>query len=136
MRTRLGIVYHVAWYEELIRTSGGLHKAQKFARLYMVPGMNRCGGGPATSQFDAFDALVQWMERGKAPDRLTAAAPAGTPWPGRTRPLCAYPKQARYAGGDVEEAASFRCVLPDGAHPVHGRYHPAHGDDHQVFGRD
>lgn len=128
--------YHVDWYEDLIAASGGLHKTQKFARLYLVPGMNHCGGGPSTSQFDAFAAVVDWVERGRAPQSLLATAPAGTPWPGRTRPLCAYPKQARYAGGDVDDAASFRCELPGGGHPVHGNYHPAHGDDHPVFGRD
>src|SRR5690606_24891124 len=104
--------YHVQWYEDLIRASGGLHKAQKFARLYLVPGMNHCGGGPATEPSDTFEALVAWVERGQAPAQLLGAAGPGTDWPGRTRPLCAYPEQARYVGGDVEDAASFRCTMP------------------------
>lgn len=105
--------YHLQWYHRLIARNGGLHQTQKFARVFLVPGMNHCGGGPATSQFDAFGALVDWVEKGKAPERLLATAPAGTPWPGRTRPLCAYPAQARYQGeGSIEDAANFRCELP------------------------
>lgn len=129
--------YHVAWYEDLIAANGGLRKTQKFARLYLVPGMNHCGGGPSPSQFDAFGALVDWVERGQAPRSIVGTAGERTPWPGRTRPLCAYPEQARHNGhGDIEDAASFRCEMPAGGHPVHGFNHPAHGDDHPVFGRD
>lgn len=105
--------YHLDWYHALIARNGGLHGTQRFARLFMVPGMNHCGGGPATSQFDAFAAVVDWVEQGKAPDSIEGTAPANTPWPGRTRPLCAYPKQARYLGaGSIEDAANFRCEYP------------------------
>ena len=110
--------YHVDWYDRLVEHNGGLDKTQKFARLFLVPGMNHCGGGPSTSQFDAFGALVKWVERNDAPERLIATAPTDTPWPGRTRPLCAYPKQARYIGkGSIEDAANFRCELPEPPRP-------------------
>ncbi|HEX9812394.1 MAG TPA: tannase/feruloyl esterase family alpha/beta hydrolase [Burkholderiales bacterium] len=109
--------YHLNWYHELMEESGGLDRTQKFARVFLIPGMNHCGGGPATSQFDAFAAMVNWVEGGNAPDSIVATAPAGTPWPGRTRPLCAYPEQARYQGwGSIEDAANFRCALPWGDH--------------------
>jgi feruloyl esterase len=105
--------FHVAWYQRLIAHNDGLRETQKFARMFLVPGMNHCGGGPATSQFDAFAAVVDWVENGKAPAQIVGTAPAGTPWPGRTRPLCAYPKQARYVGpGSIEDAANFRCERP------------------------
>jgi feruloyl esterase len=119
--------YHVRWYERLVDDNGGLRRTQDFARLFAVPGMNHCGGGPSTSQFDAFSALVQWVERDKAPDRLIGTAPADTPWPGRTRPLCAYPEHARYKGsGSIEDAANFACVAPrDHDH----RGHKGHHDD-------
>ena len=114
--------YHVGWYHELIARNGGLKKTRQFARLFMVPGMNHCGGGPATSQFDAFAAVVEWVEKRKAPDSIIGTAPASTPWPGRTRPLCAYPKQARYVGsGSIEDAANFACGYPFPDH--HGRDH-------------
>jgi feruloyl esterase len=75
--------------------------------------MNHCGGGPSTSQFDAFSALVDWVENDKAPESITGTAPANTPWPGRTRPLCAYPELPRYKGsGDIHLAESFECRAP------------------------
>lgn len=105
--------YHLGWYHDLIDHNGGLHRTQRFARIFVFPGMNHCGGGPATSQFDAFAALVGWVEQGNAPDSLIGTAPNGTPWPGRTRPICAYPKQARYNGsGSIEDAANFSCEYP------------------------
>ena len=96
---------------------------RNFARLYRVPGMNHCCGGPATDQFDMLTPLVNWVEQGEAPDsvrRRARAAPATpaarTPtcrrrWsPTRTRPLCPYPKVARYNGsGSLELASSFTC---------------------------
>jgi feruloyl esterase len=118
--------YHMRWYDRLVDETGSLHKTQGFARLYAVPGMNHCGGGPGPTQFDAFGAMVSWVEKHKAPDSLLGTAPAGTPWPGRTRPLCAYPAQARYNGqGSIEEASSFSCVMPQ----RHGHRGGHEGDD-------
>jgi feruloyl esterase len=105
--------YHATWYRLLAERNGGYRRVQGFARMFMVPGMNHCSGGPSTSVFDAFGALVEWVERGKAPAYLVASAPADTPWPGRTRPLCVFPTQARYKGtGSIESASSFKCVAP------------------------
>jgi hypothetical protein len=87
-----------------------------FARFYPMPGMAHCGGGPAADRFDLFGALVDWVEHGRVPATVTAsvradntAVPQG--WsPMRTRPLCDWPKVARYRGtGDLESAASFVC---------------------------
>jgi hypothetical protein len=100
----------IAWVQAVDRRAGG--HADAFLRLYAVPGMNHGGGGPAADQFAAFDALVAWREQGKAPGALVATAGRDTPWPGRTRPLCPWPEQARYAGGDKEKAESFRCMKP------------------------
>ncbi len=109
----------VAWWRQL----NGAHQgaAAGFARLYLVPGMNHCRGGPATDQFDMLSALVDWVERGRAPDRVLAQArgvgnvggvntelPAN--WSAtRSRPLCPHPLVAQYKGGDAESAASFEC---------------------------
>jgi len=60
-------------------------------------------------------AIVDWVEKGVAPASIPASARAGSdaPWPGRTRPLCPYPQQARYTGsGSLEDAKNFRCVTP------------------------
>ncbi len=98
----------LAWYHEVDALAGGT--AQQFVRIFPVPGMAHCAGGPSTDSFDAFAALRGWVENGKAPDRIEARAGHGTSWPGRSRPLCAYPTIARYSGhGDPERAESFEC---------------------------
>ncbi|MBC8057856.1 MAG: tannase/feruloyl esterase family alpha/beta hydrolase [Rhizobiales bacterium] len=109
-----------AWYEALRTANGG--EAANFARFYRVPGMTHCSGGPATDQFDMLTPLVAWVENGVAPESVVASArgagnaggvnadlPAG--WSAdRTRPLCPYPKLARYKGsGSIESADSFSC---------------------------
>ncbi|WP_295958371.1 tannase/feruloyl esterase family alpha/beta hydrolase, partial [Rhodoferax sp.] len=109
-----------AWYDSLRTANGG--DASNFARFYRVPGMNHCSGGPATDQFDMLTPLVNWVEKGQAPDSVVASARgpgnaaavnADVPstWStNRSRPLCAYPQVARYNGsGDIESAASFSC---------------------------
>ena len=108
------------WIERLDQAQDG--KAADFARYFPVPGMNHCSGGPAADQFDLLTPLVQWVEQGVAPQAVpasvrgaghTGSANAELPkdWSAsRTRPLCAYPTVARYAGsGSLEDAASFSC---------------------------
>jgi len=106
----------IDWYDRLDRNNAG--KAASFARLYLVPGMNHCAGGPSTDKFDMLGAMVDWVENGRVPDAITATVsdknlelPAD--WSrNRTRPLCAYPAIARYQGGDKEHADSFVCSGP------------------------
>jgi feruloyl esterase len=110
------------WYQRLSAANGG--DASNFARFYPVPGMNHCAGGPTADQFDMLTPLVAWVERGVAPDSVVATArgPANavpnaevpSDWNAaghdRTRPLCAYPKNARYTGtGNINDASSFSC---------------------------
>ena len=96
------------WWERVNRRERGT--AADFARVFPVPGMNHCTSGPAAFRFDAFDALVKWVEHGVAPDRIIGSTPASSRWPGRTRPLCPYPMSARYLGrGDIDDAGSFAC---------------------------
>ena len=84
-------------------------KTGDFMRLFMVPGMNHCGGGPGPNTFDAVTALSNWVEKKQAPDTLAGAhLTNGTP--DLTRPLCPYPQVVRYSGrGDVKDAANFTC---------------------------
>lgn len=98
----------IDWYGEIQHRTGG--QAASFVRVFPVPGMNHCGGGPATDSFDAFAALRDWVEKHQAPERIVASAGDASPWPHRSRPLCPYPKVARYRGhGDIESEASFAC---------------------------
>ncbi len=105
----------IRWYERLTRNTHG--RADHFARLFLVPGMNHCGGGPCTDLVDALAPLVDWVEHGRAPHKIIGAANPGSPWPGRTRPLCPYPTQAHYKGsGDINSAANFICREPRQGH--------------------
>ena len=107
----------IAWYKALTGANNG--DASTFARVFNIPGMTHTQGGPSTDQFDLVTALVAWVEKGQVPDTVIATvrtaaqnpdlASAGIP-AGRTRPLCAYPKFAKYKGtGSVDDAASFSC---------------------------
>ncbi len=99
----------LGYYRRLADDNGGMNQLQTWSRLYLVPGMSHCAGGPATlDQFDMLSAVVDWVERGNAPDSVVAT---GKDFPGRSRPLCAYPKYARYKGtGNPEDAGNFECV--------------------------
>ena len=78
-----------------------------WSRIFLVPGMAHCGGGPSLDHFDMLSAVVNWVEKGAAPDSVIAT---GQAFPGRSRPLCAYPKHAQYTGtGDTQDARNFRC---------------------------
>jgi feruloyl esterase len=103
---------------------------ETFYRLFMVPGMGHCGGGIGANTFgnggrsaastaaspdsDLLAALERWVEQGTAPDRFVARGTVvGDPSTPLTRPLCAYPKIARYSGtGDPNAAESFSCAVP------------------------
>ncbi len=102
----------IAWWNEVdARTNG---QASDTVRVFPVPGMGHCMGGPATDHFDAFTSLQRWVEQAQPPERIEASAGPGTPWPGRTRPLCPYPQLPHYSGkGDIERAENFICVKPD-----------------------
>jgi feruloyl esterase len=103
---------------------------QSFYRLYMVPGMQHCGGGPGAVSFgngghgttpdnDIQLALDRWVTQGIAPDAIIASGTIGAdPKTGSkgvpiTRPLCVYPAVAKYKGaGDTNAAENFECVQP------------------------
>jgi len=99
----------VNYYTSVVKTMGGPAQTGDWVRLFMVPGMGHCGGGEGPNTFDTVAALEQWVERGKAPDRIIASRVTGASVE-RTRPLCPYPQIATYAGtGSIDEAASFAC---------------------------
>jgi len=120
----------VNWYAEMSHEMRGFEETQRFARLFMMPGVNHCGGGPGTSAIDPFSPVVDWVENGKAPASLLGTAPAANnPFPGRTRPLCPYPAYAKYKGtGSIELAESFECHVDKDRGHGHGR--DRHDDDH------
>jgi Tannase and feruloyl esterase len=114
-------------YYEAVQNKMGKQQANSFLRLFMVPGMQHCGGGPGPDVFgqagfstpndpqhNIYLALEEWVEKGAAPSAVIA-----TKQPGEgstlkvTRPLCAYPQVAVYKGsGDTNDAANFACGAP------------------------
>ncbi len=100
----------VHYYEQAILRNGP--DTPQFFRLFMVPGMSHCAGGVATDRFDAVTALVDWVEKGKAPDSIRAVRVVDNR-PVRSRPLCPSTQVARYQGrGSPDDAANFRCTAP------------------------
>ena len=118
------------WYRQMNKHMDG--KAHTFARLFMVPNMAHCGGGPATNDFavNELNAITAWVENRVAPDQIIAANHnTSSPFPstapfdprvasnfptGGTRPLCPYPQTTKYKGsGMTNNAASFVCVPHD-----------------------
>ncbi len=98
----------VDYYERLGRANGGAPQVANWSRLFLVPGMGHCrGGAAALDTFDLLTAVVDWVEKGTPPESVTAT---GRAFPGRSRPLCAYPKHAHYKGqGDTQDARNFEC---------------------------
>jgi feruloyl esterase len=124
--------YSPEYYDQVVRANGGLEATQGFYRLYMVPGLTHCSGGPGASNFggvgqqippsrdadhDMVKALERWVEQGTPPAELIATKFADTAATNRevrfTRPLCLYPAVPKYKGtGDPNNATNFSCVRP------------------------
>ena len=98
----------IDYYQRLSARHGAA--TADFSRLFLIPGMAHCQGGAATDSWDGLGALVDWVEKGQAPQRIIATGTAV--FPGRSRPLCPYPAYAHHDGGNVEDAASFSCRTP------------------------
>jgi feruloyl esterase len=114
-------------YYNTVVSALGQPEVDSFVRLYMVPGMQHCSGGPGPHSFgedgapvpdgpehNIYTALQQWVEKGSAPSRIVATRYNDGSDPAKdvkmTRPLCPYPQVAKYNGtGDANDAASFAC---------------------------
>ena len=112
-------------YYRRVAVSLGQKDTGTFVRLFLAPGMQHCATGPgpcifgqvgvtpqAEARQDIQKMLEQWVEKGEAPDMLVAASPADASGNVRTRPLCAYPKVAKWTGkGSTETAQNFVCTV-------------------------
>ena len=121
-------------YFHSVAAKMGQRDVESFMRLYMVPGMQHCNGGPGPNQFggtvnrgqsdaqhDMTVALEKWVEQGVAPEQIIATKRQGTGQIIRTRPLCPYPQVARYKGtGSTDDAANFVCTN-EKAGPLHSK---------------
>jgi hypothetical protein len=118
------IVQYAGWADQQVNPQPGIEyystvskrfgatETRDFYRLFMVPGMFHCGGGPGCGSVDWLSVVMDWVEKGKAPAQIAGAhVESGNIT--RTRPLCPYPQVARYKGaGSIDEAANFACVAP------------------------
>jgi pimeloyl-ACP methyl ester carboxylesterase len=100
----------VNYFERVLAANGGAQQVSQFARLFMAPGVGHCAGGDGPNPVGVFETLVNWVEKGVAPDMLPASRTRenGTVM---SRPLCPYPTVARWNGkGSTDEAGNFSCV--------------------------
>jgi feruloyl esterase len=109
---RFSALSTINYYKSVLDKMGSGSQTAGWLRLFLAPGMAHCGGGEGPNTFDAVTALEQWVEHGKAPDRIIASH--GTDGKvDRTRPLCPYPQVAKYSGsGSIDDAANFVCRAP------------------------
>src|SRR4029450_9927758 len=113
----------VKYYESVVAKNGP--QTMDFARLFMLPGMTHCAGGIGPDVNDAVTAVIDWVEKGKAPDQLIASKRMNDQLV-RSRPLCPYPQVARYKGqGSIDDAANFSCVGPNEHRTTRGAVSPA-----------
>ena len=104
------------YYNRATKHAGGLSHLQKFYRFFPYPGNSHCGGNPdqpnapLINTTDLFNALVNWVEKGTAPDSITAYNNATPALATVSRPICKYPDKLVYNGtGSTNVASSFAC---------------------------
>ncbi|HUR33112.1 MAG TPA: tannase/feruloyl esterase family alpha/beta hydrolase [Vicinamibacterales bacterium] len=102
----------VGYYDKVSAVVGGQAAMDAFAKLYLVPGMHHCSGGPGPNEFDMLTVMENWVEKGQSPGPVVATHRENGAVT-RTRPLCPHPQVARYGGsGSIDDAANFRCEAP------------------------
>ncbi len=100
----------IDYYQRVQKAMGGAEATSQFARLFLAPGVGHCGGGPGPAPDGQFDAVVRWVEEGKAPETLSAVR-RNQGAIVRSRPLCRFPMTAKYKGtGSTDDAANFVCM--------------------------
>jgi feruloyl esterase len=99
-------------YRSILKSTANSSQPSDWLRLFMVPGMAHCSGGEGPDTFDKISVMEQWVEQGRAPEQIIASHRSDGKVD-RTRPLCAYPKIARYKGtGSIDNAENFTCSQP------------------------
>jgi feruloyl esterase len=100
----------IDYYKRVQERMGGAQRTSEFVRLFLAPGVAHCAGGPGPAPTGVLDAVIAWVEDGKAPETLTAVRRDQTGAVVRSRPLCQYPLVAKYKGtGSTDDAANFVC---------------------------
>jgi Tannase and feruloyl esterase len=101
------------YYERVKELMGGSKRTEDFARLFLAPGVAHCAGGAGPSPDNPLQAVVDWVERGRAPRVLDGVKRDANGAVVQARPICLYPEVAAYKGhGDPAVASSFACRRP------------------------
>jgi feruloyl esterase len=112
----------IMFYHDFANMLHGMDKAAASVRLFLVPGMQHCGGGIGPDRFDTLSAIEAWVEQGKAPESIAATTKPDAAAP-HSLPLCPFPRQARYSGhGEQLDQANWSCAppAPETASEAHG----------------
>jgi hypothetical protein len=88
---------------------GGPEKVNEFYRLFLMPGVNHCGGGYGPWPTESFNTLVAWVENGIVPETLRGDY-VDTEGELVVRNICVYPEVSRYVGGDLKVPESYVCA--------------------------
>ena len=99
----------VAYHADVLKFD---ETAVQDVRLFMMPGVEHCFGGPGPSWVNYLEEIDRWVETGEAPDQVTAYWLDDNKRPAGSRPVCAYPEVAQYDGeGDTRDVSSFKCAV-------------------------
>jgi hypothetical protein len=145
--TAISPINDINYHRSVAETMGGHESIKDFYRLFIVPGMAHCRGGPGANAFgnglngptpsdasdDILSALDQWVEHHNAPDKIIATKYVNDdPTQGIAfqRPLCPFPQSAKYESGSKTSAASFACVNPDDNDHGHDHDHDKEASNH------
>jgi feruloyl esterase len=102
----------INYYSSVVDLMEGVAHVETSYRLFMVPGMDHCAGGDGPNTFDSIRTIEEWVETGKAPERIVASQMKDGKI-NRSRPLCPFPQVALYNGtGGTDDAANFSCAIP------------------------
>jgi hypothetical protein len=106
----LNPVATIGYYNRVVARDAS---AANYVRLFMEPGVLHCGDGPGPSDAPWMQAITDWVESGRAPDKVVATKADASGRTIRSRPLCAFPRRAVYKGaGSTDDAANFACRAP------------------------
>jgi feruloyl esterase len=107
--TGISALSSIGYREDVAKAMGGHEKVDDFFRLFLIPGVHHCGGGPGLADFDALTLLENWVEKGQAPDVMVARRIVNGEVV-QERPIYSFPVQSRYVGGDPKLASSFKPI--------------------------
>jgi feruloyl esterase len=104
----------IDYYKRVQQRMGGAEKTAQFARLFLTPGVDHGFRGRGPTPTGQFEAVIRWVEEGKAPEMLLGERRDPNNKVIGTRPLFPYPRVAKYRGsGSTDDAENFVSSVPE-----------------------